>query len=126
MDSSLDPENLQLINVYSLFEIMQAERILVGCAVKENNAEYANLETEYLFKTLTKFGGNLANVKKIACFTEKPTLFFEEILKNLQVKIQINNKLDERQSFANKIRIEPAPTHYHIRLKKLYNHHHLY
>ena len=87
---------------------MQAERILVGCAVKENNAEYANLETEYLFKTLTKFGGNLANVKKIACFTEKPTLFFEEILKNLQVKIQINNKLDERQSFANKIRILEA------------------
>jgi tetratricopeptide (TPR) repeat protein len=84
---------------------MNPNRILVGCAVKENNVEYTNLETEYLFKTLDTFGGNLKNVKKIACFTEKPDSFFENILTKMGVKIRINNKLDERQSFANKINI---------------------
>ena len=48
---------------------MNPNRILIGCAVKENNAEYANIETEYLFRTLDKFGGELTNAKKIACFT---------------------------------------------------------
>ena len=84
---------------------MNPNRIFVGCAVKENNAEYSNLETEYLFRTLDKFGGELANAKKIACFTEKPNSFFENILTKMGVKIRINNKLDERQSFANKINI---------------------
>jgi tetratricopeptide (TPR) repeat protein len=84
---------------------MNPNRILVGCAVKENNVEYTNLETEYLFKTLDTFGGNLKNVKKIACFTEKPNSFFENILTKMGVKIRINNKLDQRQSFANKINI---------------------
>ena len=49
---------------------MNTDKILVGCSVKEKNTEYANLETEYLFKTLLEFGGNLGNAKKIACFTE--------------------------------------------------------
>ena len=31
---------------------MNADRILIGCSVKGKNSEYANLETEYLFKTL--------------------------------------------------------------------------
>ena len=84
---------------------MKTDRILVGCAVKENNAEYANLETEYLFKTLRQYGGNLANSKKIACFTEKPDSSIQKILNNLQVDIRINKIVDERQAFANKIRI---------------------
>ena len=71
---------------------MNPHRILIGCAVKENNVEYTNLETEYLFKTLDTFGGNLKNVKKIACFTEKPNSFFENILTKMGVKIRINNK----------------------------------
>ena len=33
---------------------MNADRILIGCSVKGKNSEYANLETEYLFKTLLK------------------------------------------------------------------------
>ena len=85
--------------------MMKTDRILVGCAVKENNAEYANLETEYLFKTLRQYGGNLANSKKIACFTEKPDSSIQKILNNLQVDIRINKIVDERQAFANKIRI---------------------
>ncbi len=84
---------------------MQAERILIGCSIKPKNADYANLETEYLFKTLLKFGGILANAKKIACFTEEPDSSIKEILKNLQVQIRIVDPVDNRQSFGNKIRI---------------------
>ena len=84
---------------------MNADRILIGCSVKGKNSEYANLETEYLFKTLLKFGGNLGNAKKIACFTEEPDSSIKEILENLQVQIRIVEPVDNRQSFGNKIRI---------------------
>jgi tetratricopeptide (TPR) repeat protein len=84
---------------------MNPNRILIGCAVKENNAEYANIETEYLFRTLDKFGGELTNAKKIACFTIRPDSLIENFLTSFGIEIRINNKLDERQSFANKINI---------------------
>ena len=58
---------------------MNTDKILVGCSVKEKNAEYANLETEYLFKTLLEFGGELSNAKKIACFSEEPDSAIKEI-----------------------------------------------
>ena len=84
---------------------MNADRVLIGCSVKGKNSEYANLETEYLFKTLLKFGGNLGNAKKIACFTEEPDSSIKEILENIQVQIRIIEPVDNRQSFGNKIRI---------------------
>ena len=51
---------------------MQADRIFIGCNVKEKNSEYANLETEYLFKTLYEFGGNLGNAKKVEEMVVQP------------------------------------------------------
>ena len=84
---------------------MQAERILIGCSVKPKNADFANIETEYLFKTLLEFGGKIGNAKKIACFTEEPDSSIKEILENLQVQIRIVEPVDNRQSFGNKIRI---------------------
>ena len=84
---------------------MQAERILIGCSVKSKNADFANIETEYLFKTLLEFGGKIGNAKKIACFTEEPDSSIKEILENLQVQIRIVEPVDNRQSFGNKIRI---------------------
>ena len=84
---------------------MQAERILIGCCVKSKNADFANIETEYLFKTLLEFGGKIGNAKKIACFTEEPDSSIKEILENLQVQIRIVEPVDNRQSFGNKIRI---------------------
>ena len=44
---------------------MQADRIFIGCNVKEKNSEYANLETEYLFKTLYEFGVILVMQKRL-------------------------------------------------------------
>jgi len=84
---------------------MNTDKILVGCSVKGKNAEYANLETEYLFKTLLEFGDDLGNAKKIACFTEEPDSSIKEILNKLQVQIRLIDPIDNRQSFGNKIRI---------------------
>jgi len=84
---------------------MNADRILIGCSVKDNNSDYANLETEYLFKTLREYGGSLANAKKIACFTKEPDSSIKEILEKLQIQIRIVDPIDNRQSFGNKIRI---------------------
>ena len=33
---------------------MDSDRILIGCSVKARNSEYSNLETEYLFKTISE------------------------------------------------------------------------
>ena len=84
---------------------MQADRIFIGCNVKEKNFEYANLETEYLFKTLYEFGGNLGNAKRVACFTEEPDLLIKKILEKLQVKILINNDIDDSYPEANALHI---------------------
>ena len=84
---------------------MNADRILIGCNVKEKNSEYANLETEYLFKTLREYGGSLANAKKIACFIEEPDSSIKKILEKLQIQIRIVDPIDNHQSFGNKIRI---------------------
>ena len=85
--------------------MMDSDRILIGCSVKAKNSEYSNLETEYLFKTISEFGGELANAKKIACFKEEPNSAIKEILKKLQVKICMIDSIDSRLSYGNKIRI---------------------
>ena len=84
---------------------MDSDRILVGCSVKAKNSEYSNLETEYLFKTISEFGGELANAKKIACFKEEPNSAIKEILNQLQVKICMIDSIDSRLPYGNKIRI---------------------
>ena len=61
--------------------MMDSDRILVGCSVKAKNSEHSNLETEYLFKTISEFGGELANAKKIACFKEEPNSAIKENLR---------------------------------------------
>ena len=84
---------------------MDSNRILIGCSVKAKNSEYSNLETEYLFKTISEFGGELDNAKKIACFKEEPNSAIKEILKKFQVKICMIDPIDIRLSYGNKIRI---------------------
>ena len=84
---------------------MQNNKILIGCTVKEKNLEYANLETEYLFRTIDKFGDNLNAAKKIACFTEKPDSLLKEILENMQVQIRITDELDNSYPEANALLI---------------------
>jgi len=85
--------------------MMDSNRILIGCSVKAKNSEYSNLETEYLFKTISEFGGELDNAKKIACFKEEPNSAIKEILKKFQVKICMIDPIDIRLSYGNKIRI---------------------
>ena len=80
---------------------MDSDRILIGCTVKDKNREYANLEAEYLFRTLNKFGGELKNSKKIACFVENPDSLLKEILESMNVQIKIPNQLDDRYPEAN-------------------------
>jgi len=84
--------------------MIKSDRVFVGCAVKEKNIDYANLETEYLFRTLSEFS-NLSNAKKITCFTEEPDKSIKTILDEIDVQIKIVTVLDTRQPFANKIRI---------------------
>jgi len=84
--------------------LMKPNRILVGCAVKTKNKEYANLETEYLFRTLSEFS-NLSNATKIACFTEVPDKSIKTVLENLGVHVKIVSVMDSRHAFSNKIRI---------------------
>jgi len=64
-------------------------RVLIGCAPKEKNKGKSNLETEYLFKTLKKFGGSLADSKKLACFIESPDSSLESVLSENNIKIII-------------------------------------
>ena len=80
---------------------MDSDRILIGCTVKDKNREYANLEAEYIFRTLDKFGGELKNSKKIACFVENPDSLLKEILESMNVQIKIPNQLDDRYPEAN-------------------------
>lgn len=46
------------------------QRVLVICKVSSAYQEFSNLEVEYLFRTLIKFGDRLSNCKKLAYFND--------------------------------------------------------
>jgi len=83
--------------------MVDPKKILVGCVVTPGNRNYANIETEYLFKTLNKFGGSLRSAQKMACFIEQPDPLLASVLDNLGVKIQIIEPIDNRDPFSNKV-----------------------
>jgi hypothetical protein len=85
--------------------MIDPKRIILGCVVASSNKNYSNLETEYLFLTLNKFGGNTSLVKKWACFVEEPNPLVKEVLKNLGVSIKIVEPLDQRDPYSNKLRL---------------------
>ena len=85
--------------------MVNQSRVLIGCSPKENNKDKSNLETEYLFKTLSKFGGSLTKTKKIACLIEKPDPDLEQILNGYDVSIRIVPHLDDRCPTSHKIRV---------------------
>lgn len=85
--------------------MIDPSRVLIGCATKEGNKDNANLETEYLFKTINHFGGSLATSKKLACFLEKPNDEISNLLNDLEVITKITKPLEPRDPYSAKIRI---------------------
>ena len=69
--------------------MIKDERVLIGCHPKERNRDFSYLETEYLFKTFSKFSGPLANSLKLACFLEPPEAALVKILTEMNVDIKI-------------------------------------
>ena len=84
---------------------MDVKKILITCKAKTGNKEYANLEVEYLFRTLKKYGGKLSECKKIACFNENPEKEIIKVLKELEVDIKIIEPVDHRVPGSHKIRM---------------------
>ena len=80
-----------------------SNKILIGCTVKEKNLEYANLETDYLFRTLNEFGGKLSNTKKIAVFTENPERLLKNSLDNQEVEIRVVKSLNKNYQYETYI-----------------------
>ena len=80
-------------------------RVVIGCVVTPSNKNYSNLETEYLFRTLNRFGGEASKAKKWACFLEEPTKIMKEVLQELGVIIKIVKPFDKRDPYSNKIRL---------------------
>jgi len=78
-----------------------SNKILIGCTVKEKNLEYANLETDYLFRTLNEFGGKLSDTKKIAVFTENPERLLKNSLDNQEVEIRVVKSLNKNYQYEN-------------------------
>jgi len=85
--------------------VIDHNRIVIGCVVASSNKNYSYLETEYLFRTLNRFGGEASKVKKWACFVEKPNPIVKDVLKELGVIIKIVKPLDERDPYSNKLRL---------------------
>jgi len=85
--------------------MVKPERVLIGCAPKEKNKDNSYLETEYLFRTLNKFGGTLAHAKKLACFIEQPDEILLEVLDELDVNTKIIEPVDKRNPYSHKIRV---------------------
>lgn len=80
-------------------------RIVIGCVAASSNKNNSYLETEYLFRTLNRFGGEASKVNKWACFVEKPNPIVKDVLKELGVIIKIIKPLDERDPYSNKLRL---------------------
>ena len=80
-------------------------RVIIGCVVSENNRNKANLETEYLFRTLNRFGGKLSQAIKWACFIEEPHPLLRKVLEELGVTVKIIKPLDDRNPFSHKTQL---------------------
>ena len=67
-----------------------------------------------LFKSLNLFGGNLAQAKKVACFSESIDENFKKELEELGVKIIFIESLDSRYAYANKIQMLQIKEEYDV------------
>jgi len=82
---------------------IEPHRILIS--TQGPNKEPYKSEMEFLFKSLNRNGGRLAESQKVACFTEKPDSFLKEKLEKLGVKITIVDNIDKRSPHSNKIQM---------------------
>ena len=67
-----------------------------------------------LFKSLNSFGGNLAQAKKVVCFSESIDENFKNELEELDVKIIFIESLDTRYAYANKIQMLQIKENYDV------------
>jgi len=82
---------------------IESERILI--ATQGPNKEPYKSEIVFLFKSLNRYGGRLANSQKVACFTEKPDSILVEKLEKLGVRIKIVEDINERSPLSTKIQM---------------------
>lgn len=81
--------------------MIDPKRILVICQAP--NRDPFVEESEFLFKTLNKFGGSLSESKKIVCFSEPVSIELVKRFSALGVKIRIIEPIDDRCVHASKI-----------------------
>lgn len=81
--------------------MIDPKRILVICQ-GPNRYPFVE-ESEFLFKTLNKFGGSLSESKKIACFSEHVTSEQVKRFSDMGVKTRIIENIDDRCVHASKI-----------------------
>jgi len=77
------------------------QRVLVIC--QGSSKEPFLEESEFLFKSLIRYGGTLAESKKIACFSEPVSADNIQRFSDLGVKIRIVQDIDKKYPIANKI-----------------------
>ncbi len=80
---------------------LRSEQILIS--TQGPNRHPFTLEIKYLFTTLNRYGGKLADAQKIACFSEPVDSKTANELEKLGVKIMIVNDIDKRCPHASKI-----------------------
>ena len=85
--------------------MVDPSRIIIGCVVSAGNRKHAYVETEYLFRTLNYFGGELSKAKKWACFYEEPYPALRSVLTELGVTVKIIKPIDHRDPYSHKIRL---------------------
>ena len=92
--------------------MIDPSRILI--ATQCSPVEPFKSEVIRLFKSLNLFGGNLAQAKKVACFSESIDENFKNKLEELGVKIIFIESLDSRYAYANKIQMLQIKEEYDV------------
>jgi len=89
-------------------------KILISC-VGENTEKF-NFRVLTLFKTLKKFGGQLAEAKSVANFVRSVDPAVEAALQNIGVKVNVVEPFIQDYPYANKLRMLQMEEEYDVLL----------
>lgn len=81
--------------------MLDPRRIIVATTFEDTQS--LTMETEILFRTLARYGGQLAGARRIACSVGPPDPFVAEVLEDLGVELRVTERFDERCPHANKL-----------------------
>jgi hypothetical protein len=82
---------------------VQESRVLVSCVAEDRERD--RREVHLLFRSLQRFGGNMAHCNQVACFVDHVDDRFSQQLSAIGVQTRVVARLDERCAHANKIRM---------------------